>query len=151
MNTNYSGPKLFTFVLSKEHGYAAGVALSSWVVLQYMGINVMKARKRYNVDYPALYANDSNPQGKAFNCVQRGHQNTLENYPQFLLLLGLGSIQYPLVSSIGGAIWLLGRLAYFHGYSSGQPEKRQYGAFGYIGFFTMMGCAIKTIYDLLRA
>ena len=46
--------------------------------------------------------------------VQRGHQNTLENYPQFLMMLGLGSIQYPLVSSIGGAIWLIGRLAYFH-------------------------------------
>ena len=45
--------------------------------------------------------------------IQRGHQNTLENYPQFLLMLGLGSIQYPLISSIGGAIYLLGRLAYF--------------------------------------
>jgi glutathione S-transferase len=151
MNTNLSGPKLFTIVLSKEHGYAAGVALSSWLVLQYMGVNVMKARKRYNVDYPALYASDSNAQGKAFNCVQRGHQNTLENYPQFLLMLGLGSIKYPLISSIGGAIYLLGRIAYFEGYSTGQPEKRQYGAFGYIGFFAMMGCAIKTIYDLIRA
>jgi len=85
---------------------------------------------RYNVDYPLLYANDSNPQGRAFNCklnilfllyteyeflgVQRGHQNTLENYPQFLLMLGLGSIQYPLISSIGGAVWLIGRLVYFH-------------------------------------
>ncbi|CAF3427420.1 unnamed protein product, partial [Rotaria sp. Silwood2] len=105
----------------------------------------------YNVEYPALYAPDSNPQGKIFNCVQRGHQNTLENYPQFLLMLGLGSIQYPLISSIGGFIWLLGRIVYFHGYSSGQPEKRQYGAFGYIGFFTMMGCAIKTVYNLIRA
>jgi glutathione S-transferase len=46
--------------------------------------------------------------------VQRGHQNTLENYPQFLVMLGLGSIKYPLISSIGGAIWLLGRIAYFH-------------------------------------
>jgi len=150
LNTNYSGPKLFTFVLSREHGYAAGVAVSSWFVLQYMGVNVMKARKRYNVDYPALYASDSTPQGKTFNCIQRGHQNTLENYPQFLLMLGLGSMQYPLVSSIGGAIWLLGRLAYFHGYSSGQPEKRQYGAFGYVGMFVMMGCAVKTIYNLFH-
>jgi len=151
MNSKFSGPKLFTFVLSKEHGYAAGVALSSWVVLQYMGVNVMKARKRYNVEYPALYAPDSNPQAKAFNCIQRGHQNTLENYPSFLLMLGLGSIEYPLVSSIGGAIWLLGRLAYFQGYASGQPEKRRYGAFAYIGFFTMMGCAVKTIYNLVRS
>jgi hypothetical protein len=98
MNTNLSGPKLFTIVLSKEHGYAAGVALSSWLVLQYMGVNVMKARKRwdflwrisifkkmgliffcfrYNVDYPALYASDSNAQGKAFNC----------KFEYFLLLL----------------------------------------------------------------
>ncbi|CAF1344222.1 unnamed protein product [Adineta steineri] len=151
MNSSFSGPKLFTFVLSREHGYAAGVALSSWVVLQYMGVNVMKARKRFNVDYPALYASDSHPQSKAFNCVQRGHQNTLENYPQFLLMLGLGSIQYPLISSIGGAIWLIGRLVYFQGYASGQPEKRQYGAFQYIGMFAMMGCAIKTVYDLIRA
>lgn len=151
MNSNFSAPKLFTFVLSKEHGYAAGVALSSWAVLQYMGVNVMKARKRCNVDYPALYAPDSNPQAKAFNCVQRGHQNTLENYPQFLLMLGLGSIQYPLISSVGGAIWLLGRIVYFQGYSSGQPEKRQYGAFSYIGLFVMMGCAAKTIYDLVRS
>ena len=37
------------------------------------------------------------------------------------------------------------------GYSSGQPEKRQYGAFGYIGFFAMMGCAVKGIYDIVSA
>jgi hypothetical protein len=36
-------------------------------------------------------------------------------------------------------------------YSSGEPEKRRYGSFAYIGLFTMMGCAIKTIYDLVRA
>lgn len=45
--------------------------------------------------------------------IQRGHQNTIENYPQFLLMLGLGSIQYPLISSVGGAIYLIGRIAYF--------------------------------------
>jgi len=46
MTNNYSGQKLFTFVLTREHGVAAGVAVSSWFVLQYMGIKVMKARKR---------------------------------------------------------------------------------------------------------
>ena len=46
MTNNYSGQKLFTFVLIREHGVAAGVAVSSWFVLQYMGIKVMKARKR---------------------------------------------------------------------------------------------------------
>ncbi|CAF3385454.1 unnamed protein product [Rotaria socialis] len=151
MSRTFGSPKLLTIVLSREHGYAAGVALSSWVVLQYMGINVMKARKRYNVEYPALYAPDTNRHANIFNCIQRGHQNTLETYPQFLLMLGLGSIQYPLISSIGGAIWLISRIVYFHGYATGQPEKRQYSAFGYVGFFTMMGCAIRTIYNLVRA
>ncbi len=46
MNSNYSAPKLVTVVLSKEHGYPIGVAVSSWFVLQYMGVRVMKARKR---------------------------------------------------------------------------------------------------------
>ncbi|CAF4969168.1 unnamed protein product, partial [Rotaria socialis] len=39
MSRTFGSPKLLTIVLSREHGYAAGVALSSWVVLQYMGIN----------------------------------------------------------------------------------------------------------------
>lgn len=46
MSVNIRTPKLFTIKLSREHGLAAGVALSSWFVLQYMGVNVMKARKR---------------------------------------------------------------------------------------------------------
>ncbi len=46
MNSNYSAPKLVSFVLSREHGIAAGVAVSSWFALQYMGVKVMKARKR---------------------------------------------------------------------------------------------------------
>jgi hypothetical protein len=32
-------------------------------------------------------------------------------------MLGLGSIKYPLISSIGGAIYLLGRIAYFEVYA----------------------------------
>ncbi|UJR20795.1 hypothetical protein I4U23_023908 [Adineta vaga] len=151
MNTSFGAPKLLTFVLSREHGLAAGVAISSWVVLQYMGMGVMRARKEFHVEYPKLYANESDVNGKKFNCIQRGHQNTLEVYPEFLLMLGLGSIKYPLVSSIGGTIWLLGRIVFFQGYSSGQPEKRRYGSFAYFGLFTMMGCAIKSIYDLIRA
>lgn len=48
---------------------------------------------RYGVKYPALYADSSNPNANAFNCVQRGHQNTLEGYPLFLALLFASSIQ----------------------------------------------------------
>ena len=47
MNTGFGSAKPVAIILSREHGYAAGVALSSWFVMQYMGVNVMKARKRY--------------------------------------------------------------------------------------------------------
>ena len=42
---------------------------------------------RYGVGYPNLYADASNKNANAFNCVQRGHQNSLEGYPKFLALL----------------------------------------------------------------
>lgn len=37
--------------------------------------------------YPNLYAEPSNKNANAFNCVQRGHQNSLEGYAMFLSLL----------------------------------------------------------------
>lgn len=83
--------------------------------------------------------------------IQRGYLNTLEAYPEFLVMLTLGSVKYPTISSIGGAIWLFGRIVFFQGYATGHPEKRLYGSFGYLGLYTMMACAIKSVYDLIRA
>jgi hypothetical protein len=34
------------------------------------------------------------------------------------------------------------------GYSSGNPEARYKGAFGYFGGFTVLGCVIKFAWDL---
>lgn len=77
-----------------------------------------------------------------FNCTQRAHQNTLENLPQFFVLLFLGGLQYPLVSAIGGAVFLAGRVVYALGYSTGDPNKRMRGVFGYLGFFALLFSAI---------
>ncbi|KAL0018578.1 hypothetical protein WJX79_005354 [Trebouxia sp. C0005] len=38
----------------------------------------------YGVGYPNLYAESSNKKNaNAFNCIQRGHQNSLEGYAMF--------------------------------------------------------------------
>lgn len=52
---------------------------------------------RYGVKYPALYASKddcaSEEECNAFNCIQRGHQNSLETQPMFLALFMLAAVQ----------------------------------------------------------
>ncbi|KIY95910.1 glutathione S-transferase [Monoraphidium neglectum] len=134
----------------KEFGLVAGTAVASFVVHHiYMATKVVKARKKYEVKYPALYADKDNCPNEAnrtaFNCVQRGHQNSLENLPTFLGLLTIAGLKHPLTASAFGAAYLLGRIAYFEGYSSGDPTKRvNVGTLiGYIGLFGLAGTCIK--------
>jgi len=77
-----------------------------------------------------------------FNCVQRGHQNYLEGLPGFLLTLGIAGVQFPLISSALGVIYLAGRIVYAIGYSTGIPENRHRGSFGYIGALGLLGMSI---------
>jgi glutathione S-transferase len=120
-----------------------------------------------------------------FNCIQRAHQNTLENYPQFLVLLLLGGLQNPTFAAAGitdcslsfpsplndrshlfrsrsivllisrlstaGAIWLAGRVVYAIGYSTGEPKKRAWGSFQYLGLLTLLGLNVQLAWSLLAA
>lgn len=75
-----------------------------------------------------MYAVESeNKDAKLFNCVQRGHQNCLETMPVFFALLLVGGFQHPLVATVLGLIYTVGRFIYFKGYSTGVPEKRLKG------------------------
>ncbi|XP_065837662.1 glutathione S-transferase 3, mitochondrial-like [Oscarella lobularis] len=120
----------------KDYGYVALVGTGSALLNTYFAIRVVRARTQYGVKAPDVYS-DTQP---AFNCVQRVHQNTLEMYPQFLMTLFVGGLQYPRLSALGGAIYLAGRMAYSYGYNSGDPSKRSYGEFGGIGALIMLGC-----------
>jgi len=114
-----------------------------------MTFGVARARKRYNVPYPALYAEGKDDDSKAFNCVQRGHQNSLESYATFLALLLVAGIKFPITAAISGAVYSLGKIAYFNGYASGDPAKRLQGAFSYFGLFTLIGCAVRFALGLI--
>jgi glutathione S-transferase len=105
--------------LTPAHGYVLGVALSSSLFMTYLGIKVAGQRKLAGVPYPYLYADraeaEKDSKKKLFNCYQRAHQNTLENYPTFLLLLATSAIEHPLLAAVSGVIWILGKYFYAQG------------------------------------
>lgn len=82
-----------TFALTKEHAAPLAVGVASGIIMAWGGSKVSKARKKYGVKYPTMYAvpgvapeGISDEDANHFNCVQRAHQNMLEGHPTFLLL-----------------------------------------------------------------
>ena len=111
-------------------------------------LQVGQARKKYKIFYPIMYALESeNKDAKAFNCVQRGHQNTLEFLPAFLVMLLLGGLQYPLAAAIFGAIYTLARIQYFRGYSTGRASGRFHGGARaqWLGLVGLLFCTVALI------
>ncbi|KAF6033834.1 hypothetical protein EB796_007860 [Bugula neritina] len=84
-----------------------------------------------------------------FNCIQRVHQNTLEDYSQFLALISLGGLKHPSVSAGAGLVIILGRVFYALGYYTGDPSKRRRGGFMILGKLVLFGCVISTALSLL--
>jgi glutathione S-transferase len=109
------------------------------------GQKVGRARRRYRVPWPVMYAEESeNKDARVFNCVQRGHQNCLEFLPQFFVVLLLGGLQYPRVAAALGAAHAVARLQYFRGYSTGNADARFYGGgkFHFLALLGLLLCAI---------
>lgn len=73
--------------LPNEYGYIFAVLAASCIMNIYLVFNVVTARKKYGVDYPALYAPSGHKFEFEFNSVQRAHQNTLESYAFVMTLV----------------------------------------------------------------
>ncbi|WRX31347.1 Membrane-associated [Theobroma cacao] len=130
--------------LPNEYGYVVLVLVLYCFLNFWMAGQVGKARKRYKVGYPTLYAVESeNKDAKLFNCVQRGHQNSLEMMPMFFLLMVLGGMGHPCLCSALGVVYIVTRYFYFTGYATGDPQNRL--SIGKYGFLALLGLAICTI------
>ncbi|KAF9995855.1 hypothetical protein BGZ79_010414, partial [Entomortierella chlamydospora] len=84
-----------------------------------------------------------------FNCYQRVHQNTLEGFSGYMFSLLLGGMSYPIPAAALGGVWIIGRLFYFYGYTTGTPSYRHLGAFGHIGEIGLLGLTGKFAYDVI--
>ncbi|XP_043696354.1 microsomal glutathione S-transferase 3-like [Telopea speciosissima] len=136
-------------LLPKEYGYVVLVLVLYGFFNSWMAFQVGKARKKYKVFYPALYAESDNKDANLFNCVQRGHQNSLEIMPVFFVLLLLGGLQYPVVAAGLGIFYIVGRYFYFNGYASGDPKNRLRGEFYALSLLGLAGCSISLGVNLL--
>lgn len=116
-----------------------------------MAVQVGKARKRYGVAYPALYAPGTDANAQVFNCIQRAHQNTAcEAAPAFYALLLVAGLVRPKEAAAAGAVFLVGRVLYFKGYSTGEPKARMRGAFANFGTLGLLVIVSKAACALLR-
>ncbi|XP_042491663.1 microsomal glutathione S-transferase 3-like [Macadamia integrifolia] len=138
-------------LLPKEYGYVILVFVLYGFFNVWMAAQVGKARKKYKMFYPVLYALESeNKDANLFNCVQRGHQHSLEMMPVFFALLLLGGLQYLVVAAGLGFVYIVGRYFYFNGYGSGDPKKRMRGGFYALSLLGLVGCTISLGVNLLR-
>ncbi|XP_057834472.1 uncharacterized protein LOC131044989 [Cryptomeria japonica] len=130
-------------MLPPAFGLVTLVVVAYCMLNVWMAMQVGMARKRYNVPYPAMYADENeNKDGKLFNCVQRGHQNSLEVMPMFFVLLTFGGLQHPIAATVLGVIYCMARFLYFTGYSTGDPKRRlTYGRFNFLALVGLLGCS----------
>ncbi|XP_065194137.1 glutathione S-transferase 3, mitochondrial-like [Sycon ciliatum] len=121
--------------IAQEYGYVVLTSLLGSLLVNFFLIyNVVAARKKYDVKYPALYS----PTNENFNCVQRAHQNYLENLTFFLVSGLVAGVVHPIPATACNVIYLIGRIVYALGYYTGDPEKRSRGGFYILGFLGNM-------------
>ncbi|THG99861.1 hypothetical protein EW026_g2555 [Hermanssonia centrifuga] len=106
-----------------EKRNANGVHLVSTVSLV-----VGKARKAAHIAYPQLYAEKDealmSKSARIFNCVQRSHQNTLEHITMIVSSTLIAGLSRPGLAASLCISWVLGRVSYTIGYSTGDAAKR---------------------------
>merc|ERR1712129_111886 len=107
-------------------------------VLFFLGMKVGMARKSFaekakkdgdgdaeaRFNYPKMYAEGFDKNANDFNCLQRGHQQAMETYPQIVACSLLGGLKHPVLACFGQTLWMISRWKWAAGYATGDPSKR---------------------------
>ncbi|XP_054707519.1 microsomal glutathione S-transferase 3-like [Uloborus diversus] len=132
--------------IDEDYGYVIIVGVLGVFFGWLLGVNVFFARRYFDIKYPVMFSETN----MKFNCMQRVHGNYLEMLPTFLILLFCGGLAHPLNCAIAGVVYLLGRLVYSIGYSSGNPNGRLFGLFYYFGLIYLLYSSLELAVRLLR-
>lgn len=115
----------------------------------FLTIQVIKGRKKYDVQYPNLYAPAGHKDGEAFDCIQRAHQNTLESWSMVMITMLATGLVYPVTAAAAGTMWVLGRIVYGIGYAVGGPKGRMAGGLlSHVGDWTILGMVLRIAYNV---
>jgi glutathione S-transferase len=145
-----------TLYVPTGFSYVAASLLSLTTVLQWQAIAVGGARKKARIAYPQAYADkaeqESSNEAKVFNCMQRAHQNTLENVPVIVLMTLISGFRYPIAAAAACGLWTVTRIMYTLRYGTGEPKKRALPV--RLSFFVQTTLSIlsgKVVFDLIKA
>lgn len=127
-----TGSSFATMVIPSEYALVAGALSGTAFVNFWIAMLVNRARKAAKIPYPNAYATaehaEKDPRAKIFNCTVRAHANYLEALPVILVTTAITGVRYPIFAASALAAWLVGRVLYTIGYTTGDPSKRLYGA-----------------------
>jgi glutathione S-transferase len=139
-----------TITFPEGYGYVFAVLGGSFFMNAYLTYNVVSARKKYGIKYPALYAPPGHNFENEFNSTQRAHQNTLESYSLTMFQMALNGLVFPVTSATCGAVWVLGRVLYGAGYAASGPDGRVIGfLISWLASLVPVGISFKIAYDLI--
>eukprot|EP00873_Tetraselmis_striata_P022056 jgi/Tetstr1/442320/TSEL_030460.t1 len=128
---SFEVPALYPAVL------LVNVVGSSFIMMK-LGMKVGKARSTYDVKYPKMYAEGDSEEAVKFNCIQRGHQQALETYPQFLALSLIGGLSSPVSVATAGVFWCIARQAWADAYAEHGADGRYNSKWSFFIWYTFL-------------
>ena len=104
-------------------GFSVGAARTKFKELAKKD-NEKEIEERFSL--PNLYVEGNTKWAKAFNCVQRSHQQQLETLTQFFACILVSALVFPLTATLLLFISLVSRYVWAKSYSAsdGDPSKR---------------------------
>lgn len=145
-----------TITVPPHYGWVViGSGILPVVTSMVLSSDVMKARKKFDVQYPNLYAPADNKHAEEFNRVQRGHQNYLEGVDSYSIMTLLGGLKHPIACAVGSVLYCVGSVLYMKGYADirldvATARYKKGAAIKWIGFFASFISTCKLGYSLIK-